>query len=360
MKKSGQIAQAVIGVLLVGIVFVLCILVISRLQPKQGQEVPSPTSTPTILPSQGQVDKNDPNLITQATLLVPEQYKKGIFSVPKKLSIPQGFSTSIYAGGFSEPRFFDFDSSGNMYLADKSGKIYLIKDNDKNGISDQIIMVDDNLRIPNSVDYFQGDLYSAEEDKIVVYNKINPDGTYAEKKVLISGLPAGKGHKTRTVVIGDDQKIYVSVGSSCNVCEETDARRAAIVRYNLDGSGEEIFAGGLRNSVGFAFYQNQIWSVDNGRDQIGDDIPPEEVNILTKGSNYGWPYCYGNQINNPEFPDKKDYCKTTQLPRFNMQAHSAPLGLTFSSDKTINWPGIAGPSFYSVSWIMEQNDSYRI
>lgn len=156
--------------------------------------------------------------------------------------------------------------------------------------------------------------------------------------MLIDDLPEG-GHSTRPTLIGPDGKMYVSVGSSCNVCEEDDNRRAAVVRYNLDGSGEEVFAEGLRNSVGLAFHLNpetmqfELWSVDNGRDLIGDELPPEEVNILTKGKHYGWPYCYGQQIANPEYPDHTDYCKQTTIsPIYEMQAHSAPLGITFPTN----------------------------
>src|SRR5262249_33181191 len=150
------------------------------------------------------------------------------------------------------------------------------------------------------------------------------------KEVIIPSLPTA-GHVTRTVVVGPDDKLYVSIGSSCNVCEESDPRRAAVVQYSLDGQQQQIFASGLRNSVGIVFHKDaqgiyDLWSVDNGRDNIGDDLPPDEVNILQAGDNYGWPYCYGKNIPNPEYPDRTEYCQNqTQPPLYELQAHSAPL-----------------------------------
>jgi glucose/arabinose dehydrogenase len=125
--------------------------------------------------------------------------------------------------------------------------------------------------------------------------------------------------------------MYVAVGSSCNVCEEDDKRRAAVSEFNEDGSGQRIFASGLRNAVGLTLNPktNTIWATDNGRDWLGDDLPPEEVNDLgPKGGNFGWPYCYGNRV--PDGSQSKDYdCAKTVAPKVLMQAHSAPLGLLF-------------------------------
>ena len=125
--------------------------------------------------------------------------------------------------------------------------------------------------------------------------------------------------------------MYVSIGSSCNVCEENDPRRAAVVRYDSDGGGETVFSSGLRNSVALAFHpeSGELWAANNGRDRIGDDLPPEEINILSEGKHYGWPYCYGDGIMNPEYVNDPSLCEETIAPVFDMQAHSAPLGMRF-------------------------------
>lgn len=273
------------------------------------------------------------NLISKQ-LIVPELYQSGAFSEPRTLNLPEGYEISVYAGGMRAPRFFDFDADGNIFVADKSsGEVLLLKDEDGDNVAETKITVLSDLRSVHSVDFYNGDLYVAEEHQITRLKGIKSDGTFDEFVILVDDLPADGGHTTRTVLIGPDEKIYVSVGSSCNLCEEEDERRAAIVSYNLDGTGEELYAEGLRNSVGIEFNNFDLWSVDNGRDRIGDDLPPEEVNIVEQGKHYGWPFCYGMGIANPEYPDRSDYCKTeTAFPTYEMQAHSAPLGLTFAPD----------------------------
>lgn len=275
------------------------------------------------------------NLVSKE-LVVPELYKKDTFNEPRTLNLPEGYEISIYAGGMRAPRFFDFDEGGNIYIADKSsGEVLLLKDEDGDKVAETKIPVLSDLRSVHSVDFYNGDLYVAEENQITRLRGMNPDGTFDEFVILINNLPSDGGHITRTIVIGPDEKIYLSVGSSCNLCEEEDERRAAVVRYNLDGSGEELYAEGLRNSVGLEFHNFELWSVDNGRDRIGDDLPPEEVNIVEQGKHYGWPFCYGKGVTNPEYPDRSDYCENeTTYPVYEMQAHSAPLGLTFAPDNS--------------------------
>jgi len=249
----------------------------------------------------------------------------------RTLYLPSGFSVSVYTSGFSAPRTFDFDETGNMFVAEKGeGRVMMVmKDGTKK-------IIDSNLRNVHGLDYYKGDLYVADEQHVFAYRKVGADGNFTKRDVLVDNLPTGGNHVTRSVVISPDEKIFVSIGSSCNVCEESDKRRAAVVQYDLDGSHEEIFAQGLRNSVGIIINQindgYQLWGADNGRDRIGDNIPPEEVNIIQKGRNYGWPYCYGSGITNPEYPDRENYCRySTQFPLYEMQAHSAPLGLVFVS-----------------------------
>lgn len=265
----------------------------------------------------------------------------------KSINLPVGFTISEYVTDIGSARFFSFNEQDTMFVGTNSNdKIYAISDSDKNGVAESTAVIDSGLNSPHSTYYFEGDLYVGEENQVTVYKDIKDDGSYSSKDIVIGNLPSGNkltggGHKTRTVVVGPDRKLYVSIGSSCNVCIEDDERRATIMKYDLDGTNGEIYASGLRNTVGFAFDSNQIlWGVDMGRDQIGDDIPPEEINIIEQGKNYGWPYCYGDGVNNPEFSDKVSYCaEQTAKPFFNMQAHSAPLGLSFLNDAAKNsWP----------------------
>jgi glucose/arabinose dehydrogenase len=152
--------------------------------------------------------------------------------------------------------------------------------------------------------------------------------------VVIDHLPEGAnnlyGHRTRTVLGGPDGKLYLAVGSSCDACVETSSLRGVVVRSNLDGSDLEVFATGLRNTVGLTFRpgSGELWGVDMGRNNLSFALPPEELNLLEEGKDYGWPYCYGNGDPDPEF-GTPERCASTETPRFTFPAHSAPLGIVF-------------------------------
>ena len=147
---------------------------------------------------------------------------------------------------------------------------------------------------------------------------------------MVANLPSDGGHFTRTLLVHQDH-LLVSVGSSCNICDEQDHRRAAVVRYNLDGSGETLFADGLRNSVGMTLHPTtgEIWATNNDRDNLGDDVPPDRVNILREGGFYGWPFCYLPHQPNPEYRRVAGRCAEAIGPAVTLPAHSAPLGLAF-------------------------------
>lgn len=317
-------------------------------------------------------DQGDLNTLTSTSLIISDQFKKGVFSQPRNLNLPEGFEISVWAIDLRGARAIDFTAKNNIVVTAKnSGEVYLIKYDLNSEISGEKVLIDRGLRTPHGIDYYNGDLYVAEETRVIVYRKLTEEGKFETKDVIISNLPSG-GHSTRTILVGPDEKLYVSIGSSCNLCEEKDSRRAAIVRYNLDGSEQEIFAAGLRNTVDFISKEGdsnlQFWGVDNGRDELGDDLPPEEVNSIRESQHYGWPYCYGNQINNPEYPTRKDFClNETQSPIYNMQAHSAPLGLTFvpeaSTDQLVNFPkGLKDDLFVTFhgSWNRTVPTGYKV
>lgn len=268
-----------------------------------------------------------------------------------KMHVPKGYTLSVFAEGLSKARFMAFSPEGVLHLSEMdTGNILAFPG--KN-------FVLSGLRNPHGIVFHDGYLYIAEETQVVRFK----DG---KKETVVAGLPAGGNHITRTIAIKDD-KLYISVGSSCNVCEEKDKRRAAITRYNLDGTGEEIFAEGLRNSVGIVFGPDgNLWGTDNGRDLIGDDVPPEEINIIEQGKHYGWPYCYGNKTWDGNF-GKRDqaFCDTTTSPTVSMQAHSAPLGLRWGPDGALyvafhgSWNRTI-PTGYKVVRIAEKDGNYTV
>ncbi|MBI4363580.1 MAG: PQQ-dependent sugar dehydrogenase [Candidatus Doudnabacteria bacterium] len=252
------------------------------------------------------------------------------------LKLPDGFSISVFAKDLPGARVIVFDSLNNMWVSRTSeGAVTLLEVQD--GAVKNQSDIFRNLRKPHGLAFEDFILYIAEE------HRVSRVGTYTEDSLhKIADLPTqGGGHFTRTLGFGPDGRLYVSVGSSCNVCNEGDLRRAAIYSMKPDGSDFKLFAKGLRNTVFFtwSYLDGRMWGTDMGRDYLGDNLPPEEINILQEGKNYGWPICYGNKINDRNF-DKNQYirdpCEDTEAPQVEMPAHSAPLGLAFVPEE--GWP----------------------
>jgi glucose/arabinose dehydrogenase len=177
-----------------------------------------------------------------------------------------------------------------------------------------------------------GAVYIATETEIIRLQDTDGDGVADKKDVLASDLPGGGGHSTRTLAFSaDGTKLFVSAGSSCNVCKESDEKRAAISLYSPDGKFQKVYASGLRNAVGLIIHPvtGDLWATNNGRDNLGDDIPPETIYDVKEGANYGWPYCYDSRTPDKTQNPPAGYCEKTGVPAVEMQAHSAPLGLAF-------------------------------
>ena len=243
-----------------------------------------------------------------------------------------GFELSVYAEGLGGVRFMAFGLDGTLYVGstNRAGTVWALPDRDHDGKADEVKVFADGLRSPHSVAWHDGWLYVGETHRVIRLRDTDGDLQSDEQAVVVADLPSGGQHFTRTVGFGPDGGLYVSVGSSCNVCKEDDPRRAAILRFNADGGGRGIYARGLRNAVGFTWHPatKEMWATDNGRDWLGDDLPPEELDLIRAGDDYGWPYCYGNRIPDPDL-GSAERCARTQPATFEMQAHSAPLGLAF-------------------------------
>ena len=218
------------------------------------------------------------------------------------------------------------------------------------------------MHIPHGLAFHNNYLYVADETRVLRYSYLG-NGRVGAQEVIVSGLPGGgDGHVSRTIGFSAEGKMYVSIGSSCNLCEEGDERRAAIMEYNADGSGGRVFASGLRNSVGFAFhpYSGEIWATENGRDYLGDNLPPDEINIVRDGGHYGWPYCYGNNVTDPNF-NRSSFCATASGSTFNVQAHSAILGLRFIEGAQFprDWQGDLLVAYHG-SWNRTEYTGYKV
>jgi glucose/arabinose dehydrogenase len=252
----------------------------------------------------------------------------------QRVKLPPGFEIKIFARGLMAPRFMTVGPDNLIYVSMPSmGWVGRLRDDDGDGKVERIDRVIQELDRPHGLAFHDGKLYVAGTEKVWRIDRFRGDGTPGQVATIVPNLTGG-GHWTRTILFGPDGKLYVAMGSSCNVCKEKDPRRAGVVRYNPDGSGEEVFAGGLRNSVGIAWNPatKELWGTDNGRDWLGDDSPPDEINIIRQGKNYGWPNCIADRVPDPDF-GTPEICQKTEPPAVKLQAHSAPLGLAFYTGK---------------------------
>ena len=265
----------------------------------------------------------------------------------RTLFLRPGFHVSVFADNLPAVRNLVVGPRGAIYAAMQyGGKVVRLVDANGDGVADSVSDVATGLKLPFGI-AFRGDtMYVGETNGVKRYLPGN-----ATPQQIVPSLPSGSGHVTRTVVFGPDGYLYVAIGSSCNICEESDRRRAAVVRYKADGSDEHIFSTGLRNSVGLAFYPgtNDLWATNNDRDNLGDDVPPEHLNVLKDGKYYGWPQCWLPGQRNPEYPDAD--CSGVEPPAITFQAHSAPLGLAFYTGTKFP-PDYKGDAFitYHGSW----------
>ncbi len=248
------------------------------------------------------------------------------------IALPPGFVIGVFVQGLDDPRMLAIGPDGVLYVAERgAGRILRLPDQDDDGLADAMQVVAQGLNAPSSLAFYQdGSLYVAETRRVLRLSQPDAQGIYQKQDVIVAGLPTG-GHSTRTVLFSpDDSILFVSIGSSCNVCIEEDARRAAIMAYNPDGSNERLYARGLRNAVGITFRPgtDELWATNNGRDLLGDDQPPETINLVQQGDDFGWPRCHAGRVIDPQFGDSQS-CQGVKLPLVEMQAHSAPLGLAF-------------------------------
>lgn len=246
------------------------------------------------------------------------------------LHLPAGFQATVYATGLRGPRLITFGPSGALFVAERAtGRILALLDPAHQGQATQSVVVASGLDDPTSVVYDHGALYVGEHTRVTRLT-LGADLRATSRQVVVPDLPAGGGHVTRTVLLGGDGALYVASGSSCNVCVETDPHRAAVWRYNPDGTGGHVYATGLRNAVGLAVnpWNHQVWATNNGRDELGDNTPPETVYALEADGDFGWPRCHAGTIVDPEF-GHPGACDGVIAPLATFQAHMAPLGLAF-------------------------------
>jgi glucose/arabinose dehydrogenase len=259
---------------------------------------------------------------------------------PAELTVPAGFKVSVFASGLPGSRLMAVSPDGVLYVArqtvpgQQTGEVVALPDRDKDGKADKVEVVASGLTRPHSLAFHKGYLYIATHPAVlrVKYANGKVEGT-PEKFIDMPPPLQPESHRSRTIAFGRDGRLYVSIGSSCNVCEEPDERRTTIMVYNADGTGGRPYARGVRNAIGIDFDPRTgvLWANDMGQDGLGDDFPPDEINRIEDGKHYGFPYLLSNNQPNAGLTNAKGSLKAADATpaAFELQPHSSPIDLRF-------------------------------
>lgn len=278
------------------------------------------------------------------------------------INLPEGYEISVFADSVDNARSMDLSPSGTLFVGTRgAGKVHALRDLDGDGVAEERYVLAEDLQMPNGVAFRDGALFVAEVSRILRYDDIesrldNPP----EPVVVTEELPTDRHHGWKYIAFGPDDKLYVPVGAPCNVCDRGDPY-AAILRMNPDGTDQEVFASGVRNTVGFTWHPEtaEMWFTDNGRDNMGDDIPPCELNHAPEaGMDFGFPHIHGADIPDPEFGEgfvAADFTPPVQ----ELGPHVAPLGMEFMQED-----GMALPDRILIaehgSWNRSEKIGYRV
>jgi len=284
-----------------------------------------------------------------------------------KIKLPPGFHISYFAKNITGARSLAIGAKGTVFVSTKDfDKVYALVDANNDGVADKKYIVAKNMSTPNGVAFHNGSLYIAEVSKIWRIDNIEQNLANPPKPVLVyDKFPTDAHHGWKYIAFGPDGKLYVPVGAPCNICDKSDKdpRYAGITRMNPDGTGQEVYAKGIRNTVGFDWHPvtKELWFTDNGRDLMGDNFPPDELNCApAKGMHFGYPYRHGDNIPDPEY-GRKYACTECVPPVAKLQAHVAALGMKFYTGNMFP-PEYKNQVFIAEhgSWNRTDPDGYRI
>ncbi|MCC9134856.1 PQQ-dependent sugar dehydrogenase [Pontibacter silvestris] len=253
----------------------------------------------------------------------------------RQLKVPAGFTITKFAEDLGKPRMLAVSSDGTVYATDRDkGTVTMVRDTNNDGKAEQqrIVATKEGM---HGIAIRNGKIFLMTVNDIYTAN-INNDGSLGDLKEIAKGFPEGGQHANRTIEFGPDGKLYVSVGSTCNACKETNDENATLVQMNADGSGRRIYATGLRNTIGFDWHPQtkELYAFDHGMDWLGDETQKEELNKIVEDGDYGWPYVFEDGKPNladepPQGMSWEEYAKKTKFPEMTYDAHSAPMDLVF-------------------------------
>jgi glucose/arabinose dehydrogenase len=303
--------------------------------------------------------------IFMAFICSPYAFAKlsGYQDVLNKLQVPKGFQVSVFEDNLPTARSLALGDNGIVYVGTREGYVYAIEDTNQDGAADKRYTIAQGLSMPNGVAYKDGALYVAEINRIIRFDGITKNLVKPPKPVVVyDKFPSDKHHGWKYLRFGPDGKLYTAIGAPCNSCKP-DKPYGSLIRLNPDGSQFEIIATGIRNTVGFDWQPetNALFFNEHGRDYLGDDAPPEELNQWSKaGDHFGYPYCHGGKIPDPEFGDEKS-CREFIPPVWTYNAHNASLGLRFYRGK--QFPAAYHKQLFVAlhgSWNRSQPDGYKV
>ena len=288
------------------------------------------------------------------------QYDEGESALPlERLKLPPGFTIEVYADSIDGARSMAMGDNGTLFVSTRNDStIYAVQDLDQDYRADHISVLDSTLPVPNGVAFRNGSLYVAQVNRLLRYDSVETKlANPPDPVVVYDDYPTEFHHGWKYIAFGPDGKLYVPVGAPCNICDSavSDPRFASITRMDPDGSNREIVAHGVRNSVGFTWHPQtgELYFTDNGRDLLGDDIPPCELNRVTEaGQHFGYPFCHGGTLADPEFGDQHP-CSDFVPPVQNLGAHVAPLGVKFPTG------GMFPESYANTAFIAEHGSWNR-
>lgn len=297
-----------------------------------------------------------------ATIVSPAAASPATDRVIANLRAAPGFKLEVYADNVPGARSLAIGQRGTIFVGTRKDRVYAVSGSPGSGAKPTVRLIAQGLNMPNGVAFRDGALYVAEINRILRYDEIETSLDAVPKaKVVRDDLPKDRHHGWKYIAFGPDGKLYVPIGAPCNVCNEPDY--AVITRMNADGTGHEVFARGVRNTVGFTWHPTtgHLWFTDNGRDYLGDDVPPCELNVASRpGLDFGFPYCHGNDIRDPEF-GKLGECAKATTPAQTLGAHVAPLGVKFYTGSAFpeNYRGQVFIAEHG-SWNRSEKSGYRI
>jgi len=286
-----------------------------------------------------------------------------------QLQVPSGFQIQVFAKLDGSPRMMVVAEDGSVYITRRDpGDVLRLVDADGDGVAESQETIVSDLDMVHGIAIHDGKLWLAGV-KSIWSAPLEDDGTIGDLETIVDDLPDGGQHANRTIAFDDNGLLYVSIGSTCNDCPETNPENATIVRMKPDGTERTVFASGLRNTIGWAWHPEtgDLWGMDQGSDWRGDDQPPEELNKLEMNGNYGWPFCFGEKWvdkylpREPEGMTKAEFCAASIAPAMMYQAHSSPIGFVFYTGSLFpdEYQGDAFVAFRG-SWNRNQPTGYKV